>query len=373
MTELDISNRRLNNQRLVGSAFQKPEEVVAWLGAVQAQDYAGAKWALGQRVQDADDAVVEQAFTEGEILRTHVMRPTWHFVAPADIRWLLALTAPRVNAVNAHMYRRLELDDTLFRRSNLAIAQALEGGQYLTRMELGAVLAQAGIVAEGMRLGYIVHRAELDAIVCSGPRRGKQFTYALLDERAPQAKSLERNEALAELTKRYFTSHGPAMAPDFAWWSGLTLADVREGLEMVKDSLIQKTIDNQTFWLSPDRPVVKARSPTAYLLPNYDEYLISYRDSRPAFEPKYAQLFMLRNVVFSHFVVVDGRVVGSWKRNFQKKTAIITLRLFEPLSEAQSRAIRAAAERYGSFLEMPVTLVDDPLSTKWEEPDNSQT
>jgi hypothetical protein len=185
----------------------------------------------------------------------------------------------------------------------------------------------------------------------------------LLDERAPQAKSLERNEALAELTRRYFTSHGPAKVQDFAWWSGLTLADVREGLDMVKDALIQETVGDQTYWLSPDRPVVKAPSPTAYLLPNYDEYLVSYRDNRPAFEPEYAQLFMMRNVVFSHFIVVDGRVVGSWKRTFQKNTVVIMLRSFEPLSEAQSQAIRAAAERYGSFLGMPVTLVDDPLST----------
>jgi hypothetical protein len=366
MTNLDIINRRLNNQRLVGASFEKPEEVVAWQGAVQAQDYAGAKWAVGQRVREADDAGVERAFNEGAILRTHVMRPTWHFVAPADIRWLLALTAPRVNMINGTMYRQLELDDDLLGRSNEAMTAALAGGHYLTRTELGAVLAQAGIMAEGMRLGYIVHRAELDAIVCSGPRRGKQFTYALLAERAPQAKTLARDEALAELTKRYFTSHGPAMAQDLAWWSGLTLADVREGLNMVRDALIQEIVDGQTYWLSPAGPVVGVPSSTAYLLPNYDEYLISYRDSRPAVEPEYAELFRAGNVVFSHFVVIDGRVVGSWQRTFEKKTAVITLRLFEPLSEAQFQAIRAAAERYGSFLGLPVTLVDDPLSTNFD-------
>jgi hypothetical protein len=361
MTNLDIIQRRLNNQHLVGAAFEKPEDVVAWQGAVQAQDYAGAKWAVGQRVQGADDAAVEQAFNKGAILRTHVMRPTWHFVAPQDIRWLLGLTAPRVHAVNAYMYRQLELDEPLFQRSNKAFAEALAGGQYLTRAELGGVLGQAGIVAEGMRLGYIVHRAELDAIVCSGPRRGKQFTYALLDERAPQAKTLERDEALAELTKRYFTSHGPAMAQDFAWWSGLTLADVREGLDMVKDALIQETVGDQTYWLSPDRPVIKAPSPAAYLLPNYDEYLISFRDNSPILKPEYAELFMLRNVIFSHFIVVDGRVVGSWKRTFQKKIVVIALKLFEPLNEAQTQALRATAERYGNFLGMPVTLENDPI------------
>lgn len=363
MTELDIIRQRLNNQGLEDAAFEKPEEVVAWQGAVQAQDYAGAKWALGQRMREAGDATIEQAFNAGTILRTHVMRPTWHFVTPADIRWLLVLTAPRVNMINGTMYRQLELDEALFARSNEAIAEALAGGNYLTRAELGAVLARAGILAEGIRLGYLVHRAELDAVVCSGPRRGKQFTYALLDERAPQAKILARDEALAELTQRYFTSHGPALPQDFAWWSGLTLAEVRAGLEMVKNSLLQETVDGQTYWFSPDRPVVKAPSPAAYLLPNYDEYLVSYRDSRHAVEPGYVQLFMQRNVVFSHFVVVDGRVVGSWKRTFEKKTVVITLRLFEPWGEAQAQALRAAAERYGRFLGLPVRLVDDSFQS----------
>ncbi|MFN8459339.1 MAG: winged helix DNA-binding domain-containing protein [Anaerolineae bacterium] len=366
MTEPDITHQRLNNQHLEGRRPARPEDVVAWLGAIQAQDYAGAKWALGQRVQGADDAVVEQAFTEGAILRTHVMRPTWHFVAPADIRWLLALTAPRVHAINAYMYRQLELDDALCARSNQVMAEALAGGHYLTRAELGTVLARAGIIAEGMRLGYIMHRAELDAIVCSGPRRGKQFTYALLDERAPQAKTLSREEALAELTRRYFTGHGPAMVQDFAWWSGLTVADVKEGLEMVKDSLIRETVGAQTFWLAPDMPLVKGPSPAIYLLPNYDEFLISYRDNRSAVDPKHVRLFTLGNVIFNHFVVLDGRVIGSWKRTFEKKTVVIVLRLFETVSKAQSRAIQAAAERFGRFLGLPVTLVDDPLPTDLE-------
>ena len=197
------------------------------------------------------------------------MRPTWHFVTPADIRWLLELTAPRVNQANAYMYRKLELDDALFRRSNAAIARALEGGRHLTRAELASVLAQAGIVAEGMRLGYIVHRAELDAIVCSGPRRGKQFTYALLDERAPQARRLARDEALAELTGRYFTSHGPATADDFAWWSGLTKADVKAGLEMVATQLIHKVIDSKSYWFSASTPPPRKSSHQAFLLPTY--------------------------------------------------------------------------------------------------------
>lgn len=217
MARFDIPRQRLRNQGIAGATFKKPGDVVEWLAAVQAQDYAGAKWALGLRLQDATDDDVEQAFAEGAILRTHLLRPTWHFVTPADIRWMLALTAPRAHAVNADMSRKLELDNALFKRSNAALARALHGGRQLTRDELRGVLQKAGIATDGgLRLGYLLMRAELDGMVCSGARRGKQFTYALLDERAPHAKTLGREEALAELAQRYFVSRGPATVQDFA-------------------------------------------------------------------------------------------------------------------------------------------------------------
>src|SRR5260221_11504732 len=216
MTNLDIAHQRLHNQLITQRMFEKPGDVVQWLGAVQAQDYAAAKWALGLRMQGAIDESIEQAFADGTILRTHVMRPTWHFVTPADIRWMLALTAPRVNASNARYYRRLELDDAVFAKSNAVVTKALQGGNQLTRVELGAVLEQAGMATHDLlRLTYMVGRAELDGLICSGAKRGKQFTYALLDERAPQTKTLARDEALPELAKRYFTGYGPATLKDY--------------------------------------------------------------------------------------------------------------------------------------------------------------
>nr|MDQ6908888.1 winged helix DNA-binding domain-containing protein [Chloroflexota bacterium] len=234
MTHLDIAHVRLHNHHIAGTKLAAPDAVVRWLGAVQSQDYAGAKWAVGQRMHDTTDAALDQAFADGAILRTHVMRPTWHFVAPADIRWLLALTAPRVNATNAYHYRKHGLNDATFARSNAALTNALRGGAQRTRTELASVLQQAGIATNDLRLGLIMMRAELDGVVCSGARRGKQFTYALLDERAPPAETLARDEALAELTRRYMTSHGPATVQDFVWWSGLTMTDAKAGLEMVK-------------------------------------------------------------------------------------------------------------------------------------------
>jgi hypothetical protein len=346
-----IALQRLQQQRLSGNAFATADEVVSWLGAVQAQDYAGAKWALGMRMQTATDALIDKAFNDGLILRTHVMRPTWHFVTPADIRWIIELTAPRVNAVNAYMYRQLELDKTLLRRTNDVLIRALQGGQQLTRAELGKALTIAGINAEGMRLGYIVHRAELDAVVCSGPRRGKQFTYALLDERAPQARRLARDEALAELTLRYFTSHGPATMKDFAWWSGLTVADVKAGLDMVKGQLEQETIGDQTYWFSASARSAKKSSKAAWLLSTYDEYVIGYTDRSALF----ADSQTVRNdIVFDSLMLVGGYVVGSWRRTFSKGAVVIQTRPFSPLTDVQHEVIAAAIQRFGTFLGMPV-------------------
>lgn len=354
MTTLDVANQRLQNQRLTSSDFTKPTDVVKWLGAVQAQDYYGAKWALAQRMVGATDDAIEKAFAEGKILRTHVMRPTWHFVAPADIRWMLRLTAPRVSASNSHYHRQLELDDAVFRRSNKALAAALRGGKQLTRDVLRNILQQAGISAQGLRFGHILARAEIDGVVCSGARRGKKFTYALLDERAPQTKDLAADEALAELTRRYFFSHGPATLQDFVWWSGLTTADARAGIEMIRRRLVQEVIDGKTYWVPHSTPARKALSRTAYLLPAYDEYLVAYKDRSAALEPISGKRAIPGNAVFSSPIVIGGCVVGYWKRSLKEDSVVITLNPFAPFSKAKVRAVDEAAHRYGSFLGLRV-------------------
>jgi hypothetical protein len=286
-----------------------------------------------------------------------MMRPTWHFVTPEDIRWIMALTAPRVHAINAYMQRQLEMDDATLQRSSDIIAKALVGGHTLTRGELSQVLATKGIFAEKVRLAYVVMYAELEAIICNGPKRGKQFTYALLDERVPPGKTLARDEALAELVRRYFTSHGPATIPDFVFWSGLTTADTRAGLDMVKGELVEEVIDGQSYWLNPDLPVAAIPSPTAHLLSNYDEYLISTRVSTPFLEPEHLPLLTESYSIFPHCVVIDGRLVGNWRRQFKKNQVIITLNLFTPISEAQKQAIDGAAAVYGRFLDMEPVIV----------------
>ena len=351
---IDLIGRRLANQKLTRSSFRTPADVVAWLGAVQAQDYAGARWALGQRAPGLTDAAVEAAFDEGAILRTHVMRPTWHFVTPADIRWMVALTAPRVHAVSAYYYRKSGLDSDLFKRSRRALEGALQGGKHLTRDELASVLRHARIPSDGLRRSYLMMQAELDQVICSGARRGKQFTYALFDERVPAAPVLKRDEALAELTRRYFTSHGPATVRDFVWWSGLTVRDAKAGLDMVGPALVREVAGDLTYWLAPSRSVGPPASPSAHLLPNYDEYLIAYKDRGPVVPVTGSAA--QANLSTPHHLIVDGRLTGGWRRTLEAGSLRVEVQTYRRLAPADSRALAAAVRRYEAFMDMNVTL-----------------
>jgi hypothetical protein len=354
---LDIAFYRLHNQRLLGNKLDAPADVVRWLGAVQAQDYAGAKWAVGQRMQDAADAALEQAMTDGAILRTHLLRPTWHFVTPADIHWMLALTAPRVRAAIAFMDRQLELDNIIFKRSNAALTKALKGGKQLTRAELGSALQESEVNTDDLRLGHLLMHAELDEIICSGARHGKQFTYALLDERVAQTKALEHDEALGELAKRYFTSHGPATLKDFVWWSGLSTADAKNGLEMIKSGLEKEALDDETYWFVTSNPKAEDAVKVAHLLPNYDEYTVGYTDRSAIFDASHSHKLDSRaSILAQHTILVSGQAVGTWKRTLKKNEVTVQLSPFITLTRAENKVVRDAADDYGKFLGLAVTL-----------------
>jgi hypothetical protein len=356
MNKAQIAQARLRNQLLAMPAAS-PAEVVRRLGAVQAQDYYSAQWALGLRLQSATEQTVETAFAKGEILRTHVMRPTWHFVTPADIRWLLQLTAARVNAKAAYQYRKLELDGAVFKRSNKALAKALRGGRQLTREVLRAAVAKAGIACDDLlRFTHILFRAELDGVICSGARQGKHFTYALLEERVPPAKPLARDEALAELTHRYFQSHGPATLPDFVWWSGLSASDAKSGIEMNSHRLNKQVVEKTSLWFASVASADVAALPVtanAYLLPAFDEYLVSYKDRSAAFTSRSSGREMIE---LGWVIVISGRVVGNWKRSVEKDAVNITLSPFAPLTRAHRHLAAEAAQRYGEFLRKNVKI-----------------
>lgn len=350
-----IARRRLRNQHLVGPPCRNPGDVVTWMGAVQAQEFAPALWGLAQRLDAAwREDLVERAFQDGEILRTHVLRPTWHFVPALDIRWMLELTGPRVQLRMAPYNRHLELDARILTRAAAVFERALRDGRCLTRNELGARLARAGIAATGQRLAHIAMHAELEGIVCSGPRKDRQFTYALLAERAPRARRRDRDEALAELTRRYFRSHGPATVRDFVWWSGLRTDDAKRGLDMIRAG--REMAGNLTYWSGDESDAGRIRAAPAHLLPVYDEYLVAYRDREAV--PHFALGLTAadRPAGFQHPFVVRGQLAGVWRP--VRGGAAVTV---EVLVAAKPRAsdrtgLEQAAARYSECLGLPVSI-----------------
>jgi Winged helix DNA-binding domain len=314
------------------------------MGAVQAQEYLPAKWGLALRSRGSPTSgSIDRALDQGRILRTHVLRPTWHFVTPADIRWMLELTGPRVHRIMARYDSRMGLDAAVMTRATAVLEGALGDRGCLSRRELATEVERAGLPATSRHLAHIVMYAELEGVVCSGPRRGKQFTYALVSERAPAAPRLSRDEALAELTRRYFRSHGPATIRDFVWWSGLTVADARRGLEMIGAK--GHDVDGFRYWtVGRVTPIVVSRKTTVHLLPIYDEYLVAYRDHHAVPRPAYP---------FGgspHALVIGGHLAGSWRAMPGAKEVIVDVRAERRLTAVERRALARAAQCFGEFL-----------------------
>ena len=360
MTLSQIANQRLQHQQLLSPTFTDVTQVVSWLGAVQAQEYALTQWSISMRAVDLTQEAIEAAFAQGSLLRTHLLRPTWHLVTAQDIGWLLQLTATRVQAVNAYMYRKLELNEAIFNRCHQIMRKQLQNGNYLSRSQLNLAFSQEGIHAQGMRLSYIMMQAELAGVVCSGPRKGNQFTYALLEERVPAVPALPPEEALAQLARRYFLSRGPATLPDFATWSGLSLTQARQGISMVKSLFEQEKLANQTYYFSA--PVALAqqaqRQPQAvYLLPVYDEFIMGYKHRE-------AILQLLQSqqpspvLPFDNTILMEGQVVGSWKRTVRKKAIDLAFAFLRPPSQEQYTCFQRAVHRLATFTGLPVQLQD---------------
>lgn len=354
MTTTEIAQHRLANQQIITTDFQTVQEMVAWLGAMQAQDYAMAKYAIGVRLPNATDGSIEKAIDDAAIIRTHVMRPTWHFVSAEDIYWMLELTAPQIRALAASSGRLLGLDDNIFKRSNNVIAKALEGGKHLTREELMMELAKEGIETNSSIAVHIMFSAELEGIVCNGCRRGKQFTYALLEERVPKKKLFSREEALAALAKRYFTSHGPATVNDFSWWSGLSVTESRKGLEAVKSYLVNETVNGKTYYFT--NSIIKTNAETIHLLPAFDEFMVSYRDRSASLSIDFTKSAITGNGIFKPIIVLNGRVIGIWKRTLKKDKVMMEPFYFDAADTLTKDSLSAAAEKFGQFLGMKVEV-----------------
>jgi hypothetical protein len=359
MKDEEIARLRLRRQHLTGTPLPTPEAVVGWLGAVQAQEFGVAKWSIAQRSRGRiTSADLDRALAEGRILRTHAMRSTWHFVLPADLRWLLMLIAPRVRARMASYYWQDGLTDAVFARSQAVLRDALSGGRQLLRKEITAALARARVATDGLKLRFLLLQAELDRVVCSGALRGKHQTFALVDDRVPPAPPISEDEAVAELTRRYFSSHGPATLKDFLWWSSLTAAQARRGLELLEGTELRRLEARGTIYWMGEAPARRAAAGTrVHLLQAFDEYIIGYTESRKVLAvagqpdaPRGAPLH-------SNVLTCNGQVIGFWRTIPDPQEALLDVHLARPLDAATGRALEDELERYGHFLQLPVRLL----------------
>lgn len=349
LTIKDIPALRLVAQQLTGTAITTAEDMVHYLGAMQAQDYAMSKWAIGTRLP-VTEQTVEQAINEGRIVRTHVLRPTWHLIAAADAHWMLSLTAPHIRKAYTTMGNRLGIDAAFLKNSNKIISKLLAKNQHLTREEIMKHIKLPGEMANDFRPSLVMMHAELEGIACNGAMRGKEPTYALLDERVAAPKPIGRDEALARLARMYFTSHGPATAADFAWWSGLPAADVKKAVDFVRGEfeIIQ---DGKTAYLVHHKHIASfGKAPeTTHLLPAFDEFLISYQDRTASIPLELQKHAFTRNGIFKPVIVVNGKVVGIWKRTFKKDTVLFEIEYIMPVSKKMQKEIVALARKFGDF------------------------
>jgi hypothetical protein len=363
VTDKEIISHRLTNQLITANHPHTPAEVVATMGALQAQDYGMVKWAVGLRMEKGTQETVEKALDQGQILRTHVLRPTWHLVHPDDIRWMLALTGPRIIARMAPAERKMGLTKDILAHSQKIIEKVLTKEHRLSRPDLTARLEKAKIPTHEHLLLHILMHAELNGLICSGPRQGKQFTYELLDRRVAPAKKLSRDESLAELSRRYFNSHGPATLYDFAWWSGLSVTEAKKGIAMNSAHLQNFVIGDKTYWLAgasqtpskrsshpakPSSPPAKHRG--ILLLPAFDELIIGYADRSALLAPDMEQHVFTKNGIFRPVILVNGKWVGIWSRSEKKDKVLVERQLIHPVGASSEKAMMTACKKYGEFI-----------------------
>ena len=356
MTDRQLGLQRLSIQRIIGEKFTQPDAVVRWMGAIQAQEYHQAVWAIGLRMQSARLANIEQSIAEGKIIRTWPMRGTIHFIPAPDAGWMLRLSAERMLAKDRRRQEQLGLDGAVLERSLKIWGDALQGGRRFTRQEMLTLLENAGIPTQNQRGYHILWYAALKGLICMGPMQEKQQTFVLLDDWAPNARTLSREEALGELASRYFASHGPASLRDFAWWAGLPLSEARLGLEAASPGLVAITSEGSQYWLAGDAPDLSNQEPPGVqLLPGFDEYLMGYTDRSAVLAKEHAaRIVPGGNGVFYPMLVAAGQVAGSWKRTLKKNAVEISVSPFTQL-DVPEESVLQAARSYCAFLEKPLS------------------
>jgi hypothetical protein len=347
---MNISTARLISQHIITKNATSVQDLVAYMGAMQAQDYAMAKFAVGCRLKGATDAIVEAAINSGEILRTHILRPTWHFVSANDIYWMLELTGPRITSSLRKRHQELELSESTLKEIYAVLEKELRDGNHLTKEAIVSKFEQANISINDNRAYHIFMRAELDSLICCGTLQGNKQTYALLRERVPNKPQFSREEALEKLARNYFTSHGPATISDFAWWSGLSLGDCRKAVGMISHGFISETIEDKTYWFSKECANIHSINNDIFLLPAYDEFLISYTDRKPSLSHENFSKAIYSNGIFRPIVVINGQVAGIWKRTIKKDSVFVEFDFFTPIPQFNTDLLEEKVVAYGEFL-----------------------
>ncbi|HEX6399012.1 MAG TPA: winged helix DNA-binding domain-containing protein [Actinomycetota bacterium] len=353
-----VAKTRIGNSRLSGDPFATPAEAVGWHLAMQSQDYAPASWSVGQRSRGLTAADVDAALAEGSIVRTHVLRPTWHFVAAEDVRWLLALSGPRVLRAHAGRFAQLGLDGRSLSRGERVVVRALSEHGRLTRRQLGEALDRAGFDRSDQRMAWLLSHCELRAVIGSGGLDGKQQTYALLDGRVPDRRPRDREEALVELTRRYLRSHGPASVRDLSWWSGMTMGDLRTALADLGDAVRSEPVDGVTLWWSADAPGRPRAPRRPHLLQTYDELVVGYTETRFLGDPnrERARAAWGDRTLPSGGLLVGDRIAGHWRRSSERERIRIEVITYDRPDQRLRAALERAARAHGTFFDRPTDL-----------------
>jgi hypothetical protein len=353
-----ISALRSVNQFITDTRFITAKEVAGWMGALQAQDYPMSKWAFGVRLKNSTEFDVNNEIDSGDIIRTHLLRPTWHFTSSDDVYWILKLSASHIKASLKFRDKQLGLTETIFRKCHSVFETVLRDKNHLTREELFAELVKARLRVKNDQASHIFVRAEVEGIICSGRQKAGKPTYALLGERVPEDKrKFIKEEALRELGLKYFRSRGPATIQDFIWWSGLTAGEAKIALENNRPNLVSEVFENQTYWYSETTIGPGTGMNDGFLLPAYDEFLISYRDRSASLPDIDQKVTISRNGIFYPLIVINGNVIGTWKRTSKKDSIIITATLFKKNAGIRGKSFEKALLRFSNFINKNVELI----------------
>lgn len=344
-----ITDIRTVSQQLLNPLFDNPKELVSWMGAVQAQNYSMAKWAVGVRTKDATIDTVEQSLRKGEILRTHILRPTWHFVSSGDIRWMLNLTGHRVCLALKSWCKKLGISDNLYTKTLRLFEKILDGNEGLTKQEIFDEFVKKGFEPNADIVNSFILYAESQGFICSGVEKNGNHTYALLDERVPLSNNYTKEESLAMLATKYFCSHSPASLQDFTWWSGLSISEAKQAVKLIEHDLIADRYGALNLFVHHSYAKGVQTNDVLHFLPSYDEYLISYKDRSTVMKPEFYHKAFNNFGIFQPVILYNGQIVGNWKKMIKKGEIYIEHTFFKKEPAINSKLIKAATKNYNMF------------------------